>query len=678
MINSHSKQYTIGISCIGSGVGESVINSCRLSNLPLKTVGLGTNPFAYGAYACDAMDYTPTIYASDFVDELIKKCIEHKIDFLIPGRDDEAHIYSQNKTKFEKSGIKTLAASEDMIALCRDKERMSLELNPIADVFVKCFHKETVLDAIAEGEVSFPLIAKPRSGFASKGVEIIQSEEDFHLITENHILQELAVPVEGDPNYDFFISEISKNRNPQVAEISIQLVIGKNGELLGKMATYNKLSSGIPIEILPYEDPLIWETVDRLLPEFLNRGLVGPLNIQGRMTKRGLKVFEMNPRFTGITGLRALMGFNEVEACIKSWLNIGDQPSFLEFNPRRFGIRQTADRVMGLSKNDKITEIFSAINKDRFSPRKRVLITGASGYLGQSLVKNLLDQNNFDLILLGRDKKKLERLFGGLVYKCIDFESLDQGDFDLGTIDIGLHVAFARPYQGNQAIAESLELTSTLFLKLAAHHVPLIINISSQSVYGKESGEHWTELSPLAPLGVYGQAKYSTEVILQNLNRIYPQLKTVSLRLGTLCGGQPGLEPVDVLSKMVLQAESEAKIQLFNGQILVERLDVRDASRAIVSILQKDPDQLDELYNIGATSVCSLSEIADWIAEKASSNIIIEDFKNDFSRVGRLDSSKFQSQFQWRPVHTMRDTIDSLFQFFNSTTISSSVSSKRN
>lgn len=672
------EHYTIGISCIGSGVGESVINSCRLSNLPLKTIGLGTNPFAYGAYACDVMDYTPTIYASNFIDVLIEKCLLHQVDFLIPGRDDEAHIYAQNSEKFEKFGIKILAASEEMIALCRDKERMSLELNPIADVFVKCFQKETVLQKIADGLVDFPLIAKPRSGFASKGVEIIKSEADFYMITDNHILQELAVPLEDDPNYDYFISEISKNRNPQVAEISIQLVIGKEGEIIGKMATYNKLSNGIPIEILPYENPLIWETVERLLPTLLDKGLVGPLNIQGRVTARGLKIFEMNPRFTGITGLRALMGFNEVEACIKNWLNIGNQPPRLEFNPNRFGIRQTADRVMELSKNEEVRTVFSAINRNNFRLRKRVLLTGASGYLGRRLVSDLINQEKYDLFLLGRDKKKLEDLFPGKDFQCIDYNDIDSGVFNLGTLDIALHAAFARPHQGNKAIADSLQLTSSLFLNLAIHQVPLIINISSQSIYGKESGERWIESSPAAPIGVYGQAKYSAEVMLKSLNKIYPQIKTVSIRLGTLAGGQPGLEPVDLLSRLVLQAQEGTSLQLLNGQIPIQRLDVRDASRAIVSLIGKNMKGLDELYNIGASEVYSLSELASWITEMAPSLVKSEDLKNDFSNVGVLDSTKFRTQFQWTPSYSIKETIQSLFLFFNPNNKIESVSFTRN
>ena len=121
-------KYVIGISCIGSGVGQSVISSCRLSTLPLYTIGLGSNAFAFGAYECDAYDYTPTIYAPNFIEELIAVCLKHQIELLIPGRDDEALIYAQHQDKFEAAGIKTIVADQRFIEICRDKELMSLVL----------------------------------------------------------------------------------------------------------------------------------------------------------------------------------------------------------------------------------------------------------------------------------------------------------------------------------------------------------------------------------------------------------------------------------------------------------------------------------------------------------------------------------------------------------------------
>jgi len=665
------KSYTIGISCIGSGVGESVINSCRLSGLPLKTIGLGTNAFAYGAYACDAFDYTPTIYAPDFVEKLIEKCVEHQIDFLIPGRDDEAHIYAKNREKFLAADIKILAAGEELIALCRDKERMSRELNPVVDVFVKCYEKESLIEVINSGEAEFPLIAKPRSGFASMGVEIIRDKEDLVKITGDHIVQELAMPLPSDPNYDFYVKQIAQNKNPQVSEISIQVVLSKEGKLLGKMASYNKLNNGVPIEIVPYDDDRVWEVVDKLLPVFKQKGLVGPLNIQGRITKKGLKIFEMNPRFTGITGLRALMGFNEVEACIRSWLKIEGQPNPLRINNDRFGIRQTADKVLAFKRNQEAKNLARQVNSDVLKPRLSLLITGASGYLGRGLINELIKENKFEIFALGRNRQRLEEIFDHPDVRIFEYGALQNGDLPIGSIDVVVHTAFARPHCSDKEIAESLAFTNELFFKLAAHQVPSIINISSQSVYGQATEPLWDENTPVAPKTTYAQAKFATELMLSSVHGLYPHIKISSLRLGTLAGGQEGLVPVDLLSKLVLKAIEGDSLTLLNEDFPVERMDVRDAAQAIVALLSMEDHLWQPIYNLGHGSIYKMKEVSAIVVNQLGKHLndlsvsIINENKPFDSKVG-MDITRFKSDTGWEPRYDLSSTISSLFHYFKS------------
>ena len=90
------KEIKIAITCIGTGVGQSIINSIKLSSLPIKTIGFGNNPFAYGAYDCDELDYTPSIYSDNYIDDLIRKCKDHKVDLLIPSLDDEILFFANN------------------------------------------------------------------------------------------------------------------------------------------------------------------------------------------------------------------------------------------------------------------------------------------------------------------------------------------------------------------------------------------------------------------------------------------------------------------------------------------------------------------------------------------------------------------------------------------------------
>ncbi|KPP97291.1 MAG: carbamoyl-phosphate synthase large subunit [Bacteroidetes bacterium HLUCCA01] len=661
------KKYTIAISCIGSGVGQSVINSLKLSQLPLKTIGFGTNPFAYGAYDCDAYDYTPNIYSDGYVDKLIEKCKKYNVDLVIPGLDDEALIFAQNEEKFQKANIKAIYADEELISLCRDKERMSRQLNKIVDVFVKSYDKETLHEDIKSGKVQFPFIAKPRGGFASKGIEIILNKDDLGKINQDHIIQELAIPHKNDPNREYYLKQIEQNKNPQVSEISIQLVYGPDSELMGRMASFNKLNNGIPIEVLPYDDENVWEIIDQLSPELLKMGLRGPINIQGRLTDKGLKLFEMNPRFTGITGLRALMGFNEVEACVKEWLGIDKGKNILHFNHTRFGMRQTADKSVPIVRSQKVSELSEKLEQDYKPKEKKVLITGATGYLGQNLINKLSRIGGFEIWAYGRNKGKTKEALKEGVKFYYDKDDLEKGNIHFGNIDILLHMGFARPHKSNHEVAESLKFTNKLFTRAAMNHVPAVINVSTQSVYGLETEPLWSEEDLVYPSTPYAQAKYASELILESLKSMNNQFCFTSIRLGTLAGGAKGLVETDLLTKMTQQALKEKSLYVIGGQQQMERLDIRDAVDGITRLLDINPENYEPVYNFGSGETHLLIDIANKIAEKTGKekvSVNLEDSEDIQMKFG-MDSSKFYETVNWKPQRKLDDTIESLIDYLS-------------
>jgi carbamoyl-phosphate synthase large subunit len=53
-------------------------------------------------------------------------------------------------------------------------------------------------------------------------------------------------------------------------------------------------------------------------------GIRGPCNVQLRLTARGPVTFEINPRLSGTTAMRAHFGYNEVDMAIRSFL-LGEQ-----------------------------------------------------------------------------------------------------------------------------------------------------------------------------------------------------------------------------------------------------------------------------------------------------------------------------------------------------------------
>lgn len=663
------KTITVGISCIGSGVGQSVISSCRLSRLPLRTVGLGTNPFAFGAYDCDVMDYLPTIYQEGYVEAMIAKCREHGVDIVIPGLDDEALILSEAEAKFQAAGIQVLTAGPELIRVTRDKERMSRDLNPVADVFVRSFDRESIRRALASGEAAFPLIAKPRGGFASKGIMILLGEEDLARVGEQHIVQELAIPRADDPNHAEYMNQVRRRINPQIAEISIQLVNDRQGGWLGRMASYNKLNNGVPIEIIPYDNPDVWAVIERLYPTLRQLGLRGPLNIQGRLTEKGLRLFEMNPRFTGITGLRALMGFNEVETCLREWLGLATPVPRLHFNHAAFGCRQTSDKSIPLVRNARVAERHAFLNPRAKRERPVLLITGTTGFLGRHVARTAARQGRYCIWTLDRDKARARSVLKDCPdVQCLDHEDLARGDLPLGHVSVLIHCAFGRAAQGPEAVSGSLAFTQELISRATMHQAPAILNISSQAVYGTKRPPLWAESLPAAPETPYGMAKYAAELLVRDADVHNRQTCVTSLRLAALTGGQDGLDENDLLAKLVRRALDGQPIKVLGGQQRMTRLDVRDAVTAVLQLIEVPPTTWKPLYNVDTPERPAMLDLAREVIEvtarvAGTTKVGLEVEAQDAYPSFGMTTDRLAADAQWQARCVLSDTIASVVSY---------------
>ena len=219
--------------CVGSDVGQAVTNACRLSSIPLTTIALGNNPLALGNVQCDRHFALPPFKSESYVEALLEVCVKNQIDVLIPGHDDQALVLATNRESLEEIDTCVIAAQKEFISLCRDKLRLTQELSVAADIFVRGFNHQELADALQSDSVRLPVIAKPRSGFASNGVKLIHSADEIHGLDDNYIFQELAVPHSTDPRLDEYLNQLKHRRNAQLSEVSIQLVTGSDGRVVG-------------------------------------------------------------------------------------------------------------------------------------------------------------------------------------------------------------------------------------------------------------------------------------------------------------------------------------------------------------------------------------------------------------------------------------------------------------
>ena len=659
-------KYKVGICSVGSGVGQAVIDSCHLAALDFATVGLGNNPLAYGLYDCDEYALIPSYYDEFFIAKLLQVCLNKQIDLIIPGHDDEACRLAESKEIFEAKGIQVLCSLQPLANLCRDKGKLGDAFNGPQEFFAKSMSGAEFKNNWEKADFQFPVIAKPIDGFASRGITIIRSCADFHKITEKHLIQELLYPSSNDPNRSLFDRMIEQGENAQLSEVSIQIVFDSEGSVMGKMASSIKLKNGVPIEILPYDGPEFWDEIQGLIAKLSDHGARGPVNLQGRMTDHGLRLFEINPRFTGISGVRARLGFNEVEACLTHWLL--KKSITLETKSTRIGIQQVKSRVV----NPEIVRQSEAPPSQLHLRKNKptLLVTGSTGEIGKRLVQEVLKRGTYRIMTLDRDKAiAAGRCQHSAETDHYDWNDLQSGTLDLSTVDRILHLASARPKHGNEEIALSLKRSQALFARAVQFNVEEIINISSQSVYTKRNRGLSLETDEPNPNSTYSMSKYALETYLQNLGALTPALKHTSIRLATVSGVHSDAYANELLSKMVQSCIDKHQIRVMGAELTQSRLDILDAVEGLVLLSHSNSDTWKTTYNLGNPEQSSLGEIAKMIEYESKERwpdtfIDVRHLPRISEQHFGMNSERFQKDFGWEAKRSHYMIIKTLFHSY--------------
>lgn len=660
----------VGISSVGSGVGESVVRSLRLSGLPVRIAGYG-DPYAHSAPDCDTFTIVPPVHDDGYVEALMDAAVRDHVALLIPGLDDDVVIVAEQADAFAAEGVVPLVSDVRLVAACRDKGRIdALEdaLSETGRLTAMTSSPMAARDLVTQGLLHLPMVAKPRRGRGSLGVRVITTVEELdELILEarrasardsDMVVQELLLPAQGTPARGAILADAHKGRLRQVEEISIQLIADRSGEPMAWMATCNTLRNGTPVVARPFEDPSVDAAAERLMAHLPSLGWRGPMNVQGRITDDGFRAFEANPRFTGITASRALLGWNEVALCVTDALGL-PMPA-LRTNMSRQVLRQVGDRAVVATDRPRATMGPPA------SSRRRILLTGASGFVGQVLLRELVLRDDLDVVASVHTHRPhpLPPRVG-----VVDQEVLLMGGAGLGGFDAVIHAAF-EPSRSSTGPANSLVLTRRLANAVAAHDVPLLINLSSQSVYDVESPIPRSETSPLDPATRYGTAKLAAEQLIIAAC-ISPRItQGVSLRLATLSGRGVDQMESEVLTRLARRASEGLNLELVDVDRRLERLHVRDAADAIITVLYQDISNWPDAVNIGMccaadgpnpvdarlTDVPTLAMWGEMIVAAVSARRgappveIVETMSTEPQRDSHvMDSSLFVGLTGWRP-----------------------------
>lgn len=369
------------VTCVGSGVGQSAIDSLVLSGTNY-IIGCDSNRDVYAYQKCNDFEISPSIYSKEYIGFLLEVCRIKGVDVIIPGHDHELSLFAHNIKKFDEQNIQVIVSGADVIEISRDKFEWyrvfkSRDISIVSTYRVKDFK-------LNPDPSILPAIIKPSGGSASQGISIINDLDEIGNLSDDDIIQPYLFPEINDPNYDTIHKFVDQGKFVQMSEISIQIIFSKDSEFEGIFISKNTLKSGIPVFVNPIQPEKFkhLDEVMKFVPILKEYKVKGPVNIQGRITDYGLFFFEMNMRFTGITGNRAQLGFNEVEYSVNNFL--GKPAELTGYSDNKIGARQVSCTVIPrLSKT---------------KPKKNIIVLGIENDKAQDFLKTLAQRNDFSSI----------------------------------------------------------------------------------------------------------------------------------------------------------------------------------------------------------------------------------------------------------------------------------------
>jgi len=270
-----------------------------------------------------------------------------------------------------------------------------------------------------------------------------------------------------------------------------------------------------------------------------------------------------------------------------------------------------------------------------------ILVTGGAGYVGTSLVPQLLDRNFkvtvYDNLLFGVDP--ILPFFRNPYFKLIkgDVRNLSMLKEATKNADVIIHLAAIVGYPAcrkNPELAESVNVTGTKNLIEATSRSQLIMYGSTGSNYGSVE-EICTEETPLNPLSLYGQTKTLAERMLME------ERNTVAFRFATAFGISPRLRLDLLVNDFTYKAVKEGYLVIYEKHFMRTFIHVSDMGRAFIFGIDNSGSMARNVYNIGSETMnFSKEQICELIRKETNAYIHYADVGEDADKRNYIVSYK--------------------------------------
>jgi carbamoyl-phosphate synthase large subunit len=316
----HIKKNILVTATGGRSVGSGVLHALTRATAEVKSrwnvIAADADSFAWGLYMVDQAILLPTSNDPTYLDTLNAAIKELKIDAVIPGSEAEVSFLAQHA---ENVPVPIICNRPELMPYMMDKFKTTEKLRELNLPCIETFPIDSWKEALKK--YSFPFIVKPTIGTGgSKGLHFIFSEEELKIIlptlssSSNYCIQ----PYIGTGEDEYTVGVLSDKNGTIIDSIVMRR------KLLGLSLLHSRKYKGAGYAVSTgysqgffIKDERIQSFCESLALQLKS---TGPLNIQLRVSGDDIYVFEIHPRFSGTSTMRADVGFNEPDILLRNIL----------------------------------------------------------------------------------------------------------------------------------------------------------------------------------------------------------------------------------------------------------------------------------------------------------------------------------------------------------------------
>ena len=303
-----------------------------------------------------------------------------------------------------------------------------------------------------------------------------------------------------------------------------------------------------------------------------------------------------------------------------------------------------------------------------------VLITGASGFIGANLVRNLINTKDQVHILIRKQSNlwRLNDIISGCNVHFVDISKIDEVRTIISEVkpEIVYHCATfgVYPNQKDASKMNQINVNGTSNLLTSLHEnseLERLVNLGSVFEYGSTSNSI-KETDPTEPFDSYSDTKVSQTKLVEYYSH-QKQLPAVTLRIFTPYGIFE--EPSRLISDVMVATVKKKSLKIFSRKAKRDFVYIDDVVGALIKASSK-PGIEGEIFNIGSGNATSIEELVDLVCEVTNTNLEVSwynESQREYDKTGTNGFADIQKakKIDWKPEVSIKDGLSKTYDWFS-------------